>query len=233
MRIRLVVAGLAVVALVVGCGDDSESSGGSATATPETTAPPSTVPVVESSSTTTSTGPLSDASAEFAAAIEQAGTLTYRARYEGESQADDGSVRTTVVEVWRRPPLARRDTTARASSGELRVREHRTENGIVACFDLSEGNTGEYQCRSVGPDESIDPAAPTFEAVNPAGGPVEVVDDEIAGVALVCYRVTALRAQEVCFDGDDIPVVVDDGALRLVRTAVDRQVTDADLAPPA
>lgn len=229
----VVLAGLVVVG--GGCGDDDDTAatGGDPTSTSSGASSASSSTLPASSTSTSVVGPsLTGAAAEFAAAIEAARPLTYHARYEGQSVGADGSTVTSVVEVWRRAPLARRDLTLPARTGVLRVREYRTVDGQIGCFELTD-SPGTYQCQPIGEGQGIDPAQPLFEAVDPGAGPVEAVDDEVDGIAVRCFQVAGDTAQEACFDGEGIPAVIDDGSLRLVRTALDTNVTDADLTPPS
>lgn len=169
----------------------------------------------------------------FAEALNRASEMTYRARYEGRGGTQSGDQGEVVVELWRRLPLARRDFTIVGAGQRFASREYRTTSGVIGCLDTTDDGTDDFQCTSS--PGGGDPAAPAFGAVDPHDGAVIAEDDSVGGVEVRCYRVTpdAGVPQEVCFDGAGVPVVVDDGELRLVRTAIDSEVTDADLAPPS
>lgn len=177
---------------------------------------------------------LSGDALEFVEALNRASGMTYHARYEGASQTEDGTTANVAVEVWRRLPLARRDFTIAGGGQRFASREYRTSSGILGCLDTTDDGTDDFQCTdtSVGAGH---PGAAAFGAVDPHGGAVTAADDTVDGVAVRCYRVTpdAGLPKEVCFDGNGIPLVVDDGEIRLVRTELDDDVTDADLAPPS
>lgn len=228
---------VAVLLLLSGaaCGDDGGSASAASTTAPpqgpSTSASPSTT-ADPGSSTTTTPAPSGPEARELADAVERASGLSYHAVYEGESQSANGVQRATTIEVWRVPPLARRDTVVTTTAGSLRVLEFRTTDGIVACLDLSVGEDAEHECQQLALGESVDPAEPIFDAVNPGAGEVTASDSEEAGVAVRCYQVAAMEPQEACFDADGIPVVVDDGSLRLVRTSLDHTVDESALQPP-
>lgn len=239
MRIRHASALLVALGVLAGCGGDGEeaSTAGPTTTTEASGAASTSTPVATDTTagapTSTTVAAFGPEALEMAGAIERADSLTYHARYEGLTQTENGEPRSTVIEVWKQPPLARRDTTASAGDTTLFIQEFHTAEGLIGCLEVTLGEESQVQCQHLGEEESVDAAAATFEAVDPQAGRVTAVDDTIDGVAVRCFRVAALRPQELCFDGDGIPVVVDDGVLRLERTAMDADVTDADLVPPA
>lgn len=169
----------------------------------------------------------------LAEAINQANTMTYHARYEGTGTTGNGDANEVIVELWRRLPLARRDLTIIGAGQRIDSREYRTESGGIGCLDNSLAGSGDFRCTEA-PAGAADPAAATFGAIDPTSGSVSATDDTVDGVAVRCFQVevdTETRP-EVCFDGQGVPMVVDDGdGLRVVRTVLDDEISDDDLAP--
>lgn len=219
----LVVVLAAVIGVRIAASDDDDAEVSTANPTSTSTGADST----STTSTTSVAGPtapnLVGAAADLAAALAHAATLDYHARYEGVDQREDGSTTNYVIEVWLRPPDARRDTSVSRADGEILVREYSSPTGDTVCFDQG---TGSFTCSPTEAGQTVNPEAVAFDAVDPAGGPVTLVGS--------CYQVAAAEAvQEICLDAEGIPEIVDDGSLRLVRSLLERDVADSDLALPA
>lgn len=167
---------------------------------------------------------------ELAEAYNRALQLTYHARYETQPGGDTEPV---VVEVFRRPPLARRDTTTGSGDQALNISEYRTnENAHVGCV-LSPDEGGQDLC-VVAPSDSVDPADPIIGVLDPTTTAVTASDADVAGGPARCFEgPSANGTARVCFDGDGIPVSIDGGDGELVRVSVERGVDDDAFVLPA
>lgn len=239
-------AGVGVGGLAFG-GDDGDSA--ETVAGPTTTAAPDGEAGSSTTSTTDAEGgegaedppgsprvPVEGLSGEalaFAEALNAARDMNYHARYETERTESDGTRTEVLVEVWRRNPLARRDFTVTGGERQVVSREYKTSGGVTGCLDTSPDGADDFQCTDATASGS-DPAAPAFGAADPHDGEVTAHDDTVDGRAVRCYRLAALDKApvEVCFDDAGIPIVVDDGDYRLVRTALDDDITDDVFTPP-
>lgn len=155
----------------------------------------------------------------LAEAINRAAAMEYHARYEGETESDTGATTRLTVELWRRLPHARRDTTI-IGDKELRTREFRSPDGVFGCIMLAPDP--DYSCF---PAESstVDPSDPVFGAVDPRAGLVIGRAAEFEGEPVECWEVESIDEPTAtpCVDGDGIPVVIDSGDGRLLRTLLD------------
>jgi hypothetical protein len=225
-------AGIAIGAVAFG-GDGEEGPGGatSTTTSVETTsttadeagaAPLPTVPTVG----------LDGTALELAEALNRAHQLTYHATYEvvGEASAN------VVVDIWKQPPLARRDTRTGAGDKVLHVSEYRTmENPHVGCVRGRAGAESEALC-VLAPAEGVDPADPIIGVIDPSAGPVTARDETVAGEAARCFSAPAEEpglTAVACFDAEGIPVAIDGGDGRLERVALERGVSNEDFVPPS
>lgn len=224
-------AGIAIGAVAFG-GDNTGGGGG---ATPTTTTAVSTSTTAEGDDRTApaptvgNTG-LDGAALELAEAVNVAYQLTYHATYESVEESSD-----VVVEVWRKPPLARRDTRTGERDAALHISEYRTrENAHVGCV-RGRGGGNEALCL-LAPPEGVDPAHPIIGVLDPSAGPVTASDETVAGVAARCFSAPAKDeglTAVACFDADGIPVAIDGGDGRLERVALERGVSDDDFVPPS
>ena len=239
------IAGVGAGALLFGGDDDEAPADDDDGVLASTTTEPS-------SSSTTSTSMATSTSIELGApptvavedltgearalgeAINRAAGLTYHAVFQGTLAARGGvgGGGQLTVEVWRRPPDARRDSTITAADQELHTREFRLGDELIGCVRV--GRDQPLQC-SPNPSAEADPAAPLFGTVDPSAGQVTARDADVGGVPARCYTVlpTTGAPQEACFDNDGVPVVIDGGDGRLERSSVDTVVgDDAFVVPP-
>ncbi|WP_436794818.1 hypothetical protein [Actinospongicola halichondriae] len=186
------------------------------------------VDVIAPPTTIDTTGLESDALA-LAEAINFAAGLEYHARYEGEVRGDQDT--TIAVEVWRRLPRARRDTTI-TGTDELHTLEFRLPDGLYGCIGAPPDV--EFSCFD-SPGGSVDPSDPVLGAVDPRGGLVISRKGEFAGEPVDCWEVESLDdpTTALCVDADGIPVVIDGGDGRLLRTLLDQEIDSTDFEMPA
>jgi hypothetical protein len=205
-------------------GDDSADDGTT------TTAVAAPIPAPEPIATDGLTG----AALELAEAINRAGSLTYHAVYSGSHASSSGSTSEVTVEIWRQLPLARRDTSIKADTGTLSTRELRLADQLLGCVDTSKGDTEPAWICLPAAGKGVDPADPVLGRATPTDGAVAARDDEVAGEAARCFTVTEAdgTVQEACFDLDGIPLSIDGGDGRLVRSEVGRGVDPAVVAIP-
>jgi hypothetical protein len=206
-------------------GTDDSPGDTSTSTTVQHAAPPVTV---------ATTGLTGDA-LELATAINRASGLTYHATYQGTGKDKNGSSTQVKVEIWRQLPLARRDTTIVTNDGTLHTEELRLEDRLLGCVDRNKGDTEpDFVCfPSAG--KGVDPAEPVIGLGRPASGTVVARNETVGGVGARCFRVTlavGTKVQDVCFDGDGIPVAIDGGDSRLVRSDLGRGVDPATIAIP-
>lgn len=233
--IAALAVGVGAGALLFGGDDDVTSATDTTTAGPAGDGASTTTATTEATAgselppTTVDTAGLSGDALALAEAINRAHQLTYRATF--ENATPEG---TTVVEVWRRLPEARRDTRLGAPPDQIHTREYRTADGRhVGCIGPSEPTEGEEQC-FVAPPTATDPADPVLGSVDPSAGTVVARDDVVRDIEVRCFTVTTAEGtvQEACFDDDGIPAAIDGGDGRLERVELERGVTSEDLAPP-
>lgn len=240
-----------LLTLVVGIGIGAVAFGGDDDGGPGSVAegPTTSEPDEATSSSTSSTAPeeaegpdaalrvseegLSGDALELAVALNAARDMNYHARYEATRTDSEGTRTDVVVEVWRRNPLARRDFTVTGGGRQVASREYKTADGKLGCLDTTPDEVDDFACTDAS-DTSSDPAAPAFGAGDPHSGDVVARDDTVAGSPARCFRVSVPDEApvDVCFDPAGVPVLVDDGDYRLLRTAVDGDVSDDDFVPP-
>jgi hypothetical protein len=230
-------AGIAIGASLGGDDDGGSADGPAPSTTDDVVGPPA--PTATSAPISASvappdpiaTGGLDGAALELAEAYNQALQLTYHATYETDPASGNEPV---VVDIHRRPPLARRDTVTGAGEQALNISEYRTaENAHVGCL-LSPDEGGQDLC-VVAPPTGVDPANPIMGVIDPAAMDVTAEDVTVAGEAARCFYAAtpAGIVAEACFDGDGIPVAIDGGDGRLVRVALERGVDDDAFVLPA
>jgi hypothetical protein len=204
-------------------GDDETAAGdeGEDGTTTTTSAPASTAVDDELAIDTTLTGP----AAEFDAALANAAALTYHVRYEGTAVGEDGSTTEYSIEVFRRSPDFRRDTDISRPEGTLKVREFLVGGTETVCFDAE--NSGTFTCQPPPAGQPISPNLVLFGVIDPAQGTVTADG--------TCFHIAVdeTTAQDVCFNEDGVPTLIDDGVLRLEATLVELAVDDDALVPPA
>lgn len=234
-------AGVAGLVIGASLGDDDDDGDGADVRTSPTTDEVVGPPAPTATSTPTSasvappdpiaTGGLDGAALELADAYNRALQLTYHATYETDPAAGDEPV---VVDIFRRPPLARRDTVTGTGEQALDISEYRTaENAHVGCL-LSPDEGGQDLC-VVAPPTGVDPANPIMGVIDPVTMEVTAEDATVAGEPARCFYAAtpAGIVAEACFDGDGIPVAIDGGDGRLVRVAIERGVDDGAFVLPA
>ena len=191
-------------------GLDDEASTPTVAADP-TIAPPPTV----------STEGLEGDALDLAVAINRAADAEYHAVYEGENTVEDETV-TITVEVWRRLPTARRDTTI-SGTDALLTREFRLPNGLFGC--IGSPPAVDFSCFT----------RPEIATVDPHAGLVIARAGEFDGAPVDCWEVAAIDTDPsvLCVDADGIPVVIDGGDGRLLRTTLDDQIDANTFTLPA
>lgn len=195
--------------------DDTDDTG------PDTSvAPP---PVVD-------TAGLEGDALDLAEAINRAAGLEYHARYEGTQTNAEGTTE-IAVELWRRLPNARRDTTITGSQ-VLRTLEFRRPDGLFGCIGAPPDV--DLSC-FVAPPGSVDPSDPVLGAVDPRGGLVIARAGEFEGQPVDCWEVESIddATTTLCVDSVGIPVVIDDGSGRLLRTLLDDAIDASTFEVPA
>lgn len=225
-------AGVAI-GVAVGGGDDDDSADGGASSTATSTTAEVVGPVGPSTTTPTAgdavdTAGLDGAALELAEAINRARQLTYHATYEV------AGAEPVVVDIWRRPPEARRDTVTGAAPSSLAISEYRTPAGEHIGCVLSPEEANQDLC-VVAPPDGTDPADPIIGVIDPRTMSVTASDDEVGGSSVRCFRAPVEEGltAEACFDADGIPVAIDGGDGRLVRVALERGVADEEFVLPA
>mgnify|MGYP000521843975 CR=1 FL=1 len=176
-----------------------------------------------------STDGLEGEALDLAEAINRAAGLEYHARYEGEVAGEEET--TITVEVWRRSPRARRDTTI-SGSQELNTLEFRLPDGLFGCIGAPPDV--EFSCFE-SPGGSVDPSDPVLGAVDPRAGLVIAREGEFEGTRVDCWEVESIDdpTTALCVDADGIPVVIDGGDGRLLRTLLDQEIDSTDFEMPA
>lgn len=174
---------------------------------------------------------LAGAALELAQAINEAAALEYHAVYRSNPPPRrPGDPPTTItVELWRRLPRARRDTTI-VGSKELRTQEYRLFDRLVGCIDASAGS--DFVCLDQG--GKVDPSDVVLGAVKPSDGPVVAGEETVLNMRARCFSVLApgSKPKRVCFDADGIPLLIDGGDGRLERLSVERTVSNSAFVPP-
>ena len=205
----------------------ADSSTTSTTAGPSTgdIAPPTPIP------TDGLTGPALD----LATSINRASGLTYHAVYEANGPSSTGGASRSKLEVWRQDPLARRDFYIESDGGTLHTMELRLRDRLLGCTDKNKGDVDPDWVCVPKPDKGKDPADPVAGQARPTDGTVTTTTETIAGAPSTCFTVTsAARAQQVCFDGDGIPTLIDGGGAggKFLRISLGRGVDPATIAIP-
>jgi hypothetical protein len=226
-------AAIAVVVLVVGDGDGDDAGSDDRAATTTTS-----VALDRTTSTTEVTSrfaglELDGAAAEFADLVDRATGLTYHVRYEASTpptyENPQGS--DIAVDLWRRPPAARRDTVV-TGAAYIVTREFLSSDGVVRCVQT--GDT-EPICVPTG-NEGTDPSDPLMGAIDfdLSAAEVSVSDALIANRPSRCFvfhSETELD-QEICLSQEGFPVRISDGDSELVAVTVELSVDPDVLLPP-
>ena len=176
--------------------------------------------------------PSDDLAAAFAAAVARADGLTYHAVFEGQATAADGSTTHARIEVWNRADATRRDVAVTLSGHRLTTQQYRTATGRLVCFE-GLGPNAPVTCAPV-PGASATDGAVIAGAVDSSAG-LTMTAGSVDGVPATCFHGSAgsPARPEACFDRAGIPIVLADSSVRVVRTALDTTITDADVTPPA
>lgn len=206
-----------------GPGDTDSETGGpddSGGSDDEVLAPPATIP----------TEGLEGDALALAEAMNTAAGLEYHARYEGENVTEQGTT-SVAVEVWRRLPRARRDTTI-SGTQELRTSEFRLPDGIIGC--VGSPPDVPLSCFEA-PSGTVDPSDPVLGAVDPHAGLVIYREGEFEGVRVDCWEVESIDdpTTTLCVDEAGIPLVIDGGDGRLLRTLLDDAIDSSSFELPA
>lgn len=167
--------------------------------------------------------------------LEQSRGMTFNARYAARSSDPEISSANLVIEVWRKPPFVRQDTsTTQQGSQTQTVTIGRTDD-VVHC--TREGNDP-WVCRSM-PRASASGFDDLLEQVRTevAGAIVTQKSAQVAGRASSCYNVVRPGAEssEVCVEDQGIPVRIstEGAAMKLELTSLNMRVNDSVFEPPA
>jgi hypothetical protein len=170
---------------------------------------------------------IDDGAREMVALINRGRTTTMHARYTLRAQGLNAT-----LEIWRRPPRTRQDTTIALDGAPSRT---------SATFTLPSGNTTcersgteAWSCQKGGggepaPSEFIDQITAQLKGV-----PVTATTERIDARQARCFAMTvAGEAVRFCLTNAGLPVLVDsqEGTMRLIGT--DNDIPEAVFAPPA
>lgn len=239
LLVAVLAAGVAIGAVVFGRGNGGErvQSGASVTTVEpsEKTDPQRSTQAAEPSALVPLEGLEGEALA-LAEVINRAAGLTYHATYTGSFPGKDGKMTNVTLDIWRRPPLGRRDTNIRGGDRQVHTAEYLTAKGTLGCLLLpGRGELkSQWKCTPA-PADAIDPGHPVVGSVDPRAGTVVARDGVVRGIAVRCYEVKVrdVGPQEACFDADGIPAAIDGGDGRLERSELQRGVPDEVFVPPA
>ena len=206
---------VALSAALVACGSSGKSGG----------------PLVTQPAASSTTLKLSNATKDLLALLAKGKNVVYHATY---SAAVSGS--SVSIELWQKPPLARRDTVFNASgTSSTRTEEFKLADQLVGC--LQQGG-GAWKCTQE-PAGSQDPSDAVVSNVGQAlsGRDVTEKDQTISGRPVRCYSAPAvgtLQAVEICLTADNgIPVLVDAGSGKITLDDINTQVPDSVFSLPA
>jgi hypothetical protein len=169
---------------------------------------------------------------EFQRLLNAGRKLTFHARY--AARVKEGT--SADLELWNRPPDARRDVRAVTKEGRVHSAEIKTDQQLIRCVE-TEKTTWQCVPQAVA-SGGQDPGDLTLGAVKTLdGSTVEVREDRILNNTVKCFVITPPKdtnglKQEVCLTAEGIPLKVDGGDGPATATVFEREVTDADFKPP-
>ena len=204
---------MAALGLVAACG----SGGGHAKTT--------TVPALGTPTTVN----LDTGAKELVALIAKGKAVTYHATYTAVVQST-----TLSLELWQKPPLARRDASFTSGSSSTHTEEFKLNNELVGCIQQTGSS---WKCTNS--NSGQDPSDGVIGALTQALGNRTVMakNDTVSGRAVRCYsaaQVGPLPPVQICLTPDTgIPVLVDAGAGKITLTGVDLTVPANVFSLPA
>ncbi len=169
--------------------------------------------------------------AQFQRLLNAGRKLTFHVRYATQGQGGT----TAELELWNRPPQARRDVRAVTNQGRVHSAEIRREKDVLRCVETEKT---EWQCAPQPVSGEQDPGDLTLGALKSLdGSTMEVREARILDNNVKCFVITppkdtnALK-QEVCLTDEGIPLKVDGGDGAVVANLFEREVKDAAFEPP-
>jgi hypothetical protein len=161
--------------------------------------------------------------------LESAKTVTYHARFEGESPETPDSV--IQLETWQRPPRVRQDSALSAAGQLARTSSFALPTGSVRCTRIAEAP---WSCREAAEGELEGDAISESVLARLQGADVRIRATAIDDVDVTCFTlVDPEGTSELCLDEDGITVRVRAGGSELRRVELSKEFDDAVFEPPA
>jgi hypothetical protein len=160
-------------------------------------------------------------------------TVTYHATYSLSSTSAQAAGGSIAVEVWRKPPEERQDSSAIIAGSPAQHQEALSlPSGLVNCV---QAGTGNWSCQSIGNALPSGPDAIVKQITDSlAQDQVTSRSATVATIAARCFDVTGGSTKlTLCVDADGIPVEVTDGTNTLEASEVDHHVAAGTFTPPA
>jgi hypothetical protein len=166
--------------------------------------------------------------------------LVFHARYSLKTPASQAT-----LELWRKPPLARRDTTATNNGKQVQLSELVAADSVVSC---QRDPSGTWACIRTAMDPSHDPGDVAFGTLSRflAEASYTVSDTTIGDRPARCFVGTAplpagatstpigsTPPPKICLTKDGIPLLIDAGDGPATATVIDSTVPDSTFTPPA
>lgn len=183
------------------------------------------------SATTSSTPPLTGTAAAMVALLAKGSGLSYHARYAVSSPSVAQQGATVVLELWRRPPQVRQDTTVTAKGKTSETAAFQNASGVTQC---TRQGTADFACKltsSSGLSSPADLAAAAAKELT--GADVTQKHDTVAGHAGTCFEIAAAGATtEICVDDEGIPLRISAAGTSMVLQVLDHSFASGVFTPP-
>jgi hypothetical protein len=169
--------------------------------------------------------------AELITLLSHGRGVTFHARYRAVTAQSAASGESVLLDLWRRPPAEREDTTITVSGRTEKASGFLLKSGVVVCRQTS----GTWTCREVsGVQTSTAETLVASITRQVAGRNVSARDDTIGGHKVRCFTLELDTGPgEICVTTDGIPVRISAGDSRFELTELTTSVSDAIFRLPA
>jgi hypothetical protein len=201
---------------------------------------PSSASSPSAGATTTVAPPKDPGTRQLVDMLTAAQKQVFHARY----QATSGPA-SVILELWHRPPSARRQTTQSAGANVVESTEVRTADSVVSC---QRRPTQSWTCVKTGVDPNHDPLDVAFGTLSKLLAETSYVatDATLTNQPARCFVGTAplpasvtgsstpvTAPPRICFNQAGIPLLIDAGDGPVTATVIDDNVPDSSFVPPA
>lgn len=177
-------------------------------------------------------GSVAPEGAELLDLLDSARSLTFNARYAARSDDPEVSTANLTVEIWRKPPYVRQDTTTVEGRLQTQTATIGRPEDVVHC---TKDEATAWSCRSrpraeaAGFDDLL-----TKAQAQVTGAVVKRSSQRIEGRPSSCYDVgrPGGGSSQLCVDDGGVPVRMSSFAGRLELTSLQTKVSDSVFTPP-